>query len=115
MMASNSGSDARGLSLRVKLALYIGAWLIALLATNPKGDLWSLVWMFPIGLPAFVSPAAFSQGGWGPLLGSLALYITHGVLFFRTRLRRSTVLLSAILILMLVCNVAGCRAQIHSH
>jgi hypothetical protein len=50
---------------RYKIIAYIVAWLVALFATNPNGGLWALVWMFPLGLAAFINPRWANSGGWG--------------------------------------------------
>jgi hypothetical protein len=98
---------------RIKVAAYVVAWLAALIATNPGGDLWSLVWMFPLGLVVFFHPAS-SQGGWFEIIGATVLYVVHGVFYFRARSRRGTILLYALLIALLFCNVAGCRHTINA-
>jgi hypothetical protein len=106
--------DSKPLSRWQKIIAYVLAWIVALFATNPDGGLWSLVWMFPIGLVAFFYPAA-SQGGWGVLLIGAAVYVLHAVFYFRARSRLATIFLYVVLIGLLFCNVSGCRSMLKAH
>lgn len=71
--------------------------------------------MFPMGIAAVFYPPAWRDEGWGLFIGCYALYLIHAVFYFRTRLPRSTYLWFAGLVLLLVCNVAGCRSMINVH
>jgi hypothetical protein len=97
-------------SLRIRIILYAATGCAALLAIDPR--LWALVYMFPMGLFAFIPPG---QGdGWGiPLLFlGWAIYIVHAVFFFRARQRKTIWILYAVLMLLLVCNVGGCHQML---
>ena len=99
---------------RVKISAYLVAWLLALFATNPSGALWSLAWMFPLGLVAVFYPPGLREQGWVGMLTCYAFYIIHGHFFFRTKTRRSIYLWYAALIVILICNVSGCRSMLSS-
>jgi hypothetical protein len=99
--------------LRYKVIAYVGAWILALLATNPDGGLRALAWMFPLGLFAFVHLRGAQAGGWGVFLVCIGVYLVHAYFYFRSRSTRSTVLLFAFLVILLICNVSGCRNMIH--
>jgi len=100
---------------KYKIACYIAAWVLALVATNPDGGLWALMYMFPLGLAEFVNHRSAANGGWGIFLGCVGIYVVHGYFYFRARNTRSTLLLLGVLVILLVCNVAGCRAMINTH
>jgi hypothetical protein len=100
---------------RYKIIAYIVAWLIALFATNSNGGLWALVWMFPLGLAAFINPRWANSGGWGVLGACIGIYLVHAYFYFRSRNLRSTLSLFGIIIVLFICNVSGCRAMIHTH
>lgn len=100
---------------RLKLPAYLLAWAIALLATDPTLGLWSLAWMFPLGLPRLIAPRIVSDGGWTLLIACFAIYVFQAVLFFRARGLRATLLWFALLVLLLTVNAAGCRDMIHAH
>ena len=106
-------SPAR-VSRRIKIAGYVGAWLIALVATNPTGNLWPLVYMFPLGLAGIFFPPGLRGEGWWLLLSCYLVYILHAHFFFRARQRRATYLWFALLVLLLICNVSGCREMINT-
>ena len=100
---------------RYKLLAYLLAWLLALFATDPSAGLWALAYMFPLGLAAFVNLHAGNDGGWGVFALCIAIYLLHGFFYFRSRTSRSTILWLAALVILLVCNISGCRAMIHPH
>jgi hypothetical protein len=100
---------------RYKIIAYIVAWLVALFATNPNGGLWALAWMFPLGLAAFINPHWVNSGGWGVLGACIGIYLVHAYFYFRSRNLRSTLFLFGVIIVLLICNVSGCRAMIHTH
>ena len=93
--------------LRYKIIAYVAAWITALLLTAP--GLWALAWMFPLGLVAVINRHAANAGGWGVLIGGYAVYIVHGYFYFRAKTATRTVILCAILVALLVANVAGCH------
>ncbi|HEY2125202.1 MAG TPA: hypothetical protein VGG94_07035, partial [Chthoniobacterales bacterium] len=74
--------------MKFKLLAYIGAWLVALFATDPSLRLWALVYMFPLGLFTFFCPEP-RVGPWTILLGVGAIYAAHAVFFFRARTTQS--------------------------
>ncbi|HYR23522.1 MAG TPA: hypothetical protein VEP30_11445 [Chthoniobacterales bacterium] len=49
------------------------------------------------------------DGGWGVLIGGYAVYIVHGYFYFRSKTVTRTVILYAILVALLIANVAGCH------
>jgi hypothetical protein len=100
---------------RVKIISYLAAWLLALFATNPAGAYWPFVYMFPLGLAAFVFPVERHGSGLVWLVVLWLLYLAHAVLFFRTRTKRATILWFLLLALLLTCNVAGCRNMLNTH
>ena len=97
-----------------KIALYAGAWVAALFATNPNGGLWALAWMFPLGLAAFFNRRWGNDGGWGVFGACIATYLVHAWFYFRSRSRRSTLLLLGALVVLFALNVPGCRAMINT-
>lgn len=99
--------------LRYKLITYIATWIIALLLTAP--GLWALAWMFPLGLIAIFNRHLANDGGWGIFIACYIAYIVHGFFYFRSKTTLRTMLLYAVLVLMLIANMAGCREMIHSH
>jgi hypothetical protein len=98
--------------LTYKLLLYVGAWVTALFATDPSLKYWSLGYLFPLGLAAFINRRLGNDGGWWVLGAGFAVYVVHAIFYFRSNTTRSTVILFAVLALILVCNVSGCRAQL---
>jgi len=71
--------------------------------------------MFPLGLAAFIDRQWANSGGWGVFAGCIAAYLIHAWFYFRSRSLLATVLLLAVLAILLVCNVSGCRAMINTH
>lgn len=108
-------SEGPSVRLRYKIVAYIGGWIAALFATNPDGGLWALVWMFPLGLAAFINRHWANDGGWGVFAACVGVYLVHGYFYFRSRKARSTVLLFAFLVILFLCNISGCREMIHAH
>ena len=102
-------------SRRYKIALYVLIWLVALFATDPTASLLPLIYTFPLGLFAFLFPKSTASGGWSILLGVLALYVLHAVVYFRARTRGTVAIMLAILVLALICNVTGCRRMLDTH
>lgn len=45
----------------------------------------------------------------------MAIYLVHAFFYFRARTTRSVLILAEVLVALLPCNVAGCRAMIHTH
>ena len=101
--------------LKFKLICYVVAWLAAFFATNPSGKYWPLAYMFPLGLAAFLSRYWTNTGGWGVFAGCIAVYLVHAWFYFRSRTWRSTLFLFGILVILLICNVSGCRSMINTH
>ena len=90
---------------------YVATWLLALFATITNGALWTLAWMFPLGLFQIFYPPGLRNGGWGGLLTCFGVYLLHAFTYFRSRTKRSTAVCYVILVLILVCNVSGCRTM----
>ncbi|HJT82405.1 MAG TPA: hypothetical protein VJ719_14520 [Chthoniobacterales bacterium] len=95
-----------------KTILYIVIWLAALLATNPSLEFAALAYLFPLGLAAFVNLRLGNDGGWWVLGFCYGIYIVHAVFYFRSNTTRSTILWLGLLVIILTCNVSGCRAQL---
>ena len=98
-----------------KVLLYAGIWVAAVLATDPSLKYWSLGYLFPLGLAAFINLRLGNDGGWGVLIAGFAIYLVHAIFYFRSNTSRSTMILFVILVVLLVCNVSGCRHQLPGH
>jgi peptidoglycan/LPS O-acetylase OafA/YrhL len=102
------------MALKFKVMVYIGAWLAALVATDPTLGFWALAWMFPLGLYSFFFPEHHLGPAWA-LSATVGIYLVHAVFYFRARTTRSGLILAGVLVALLLCNVAGCRQLIHTH
>ena len=100
---------------RFKAAVYIACWVIALIATDPSAKYLPLVYMFPLGLFAFLVPNNTASDAWLIIFGVLAFYVVQAVVYFRSRTRARTVIMLAVLAIALICNVSGCRRMIDTH
>ena len=100
--------------MRAKIIFYCVTWIIALVATDPSLKYAALVYMFPMGLIGFVSSPILING-WVALFSSTAVYVAHAVFFFRARRRQITIALGAVLVILLICNVSGCREMLNAH
>jgi hypothetical protein len=94
---------------------YLAAWSLAFFATDPSSRYWALVYMFPLGLAAFVNLRLGNDGGWGVLAACIAVYLLHAYFYFRSKNFPSLIIWFAVLVLLLVCNIAGCRAMLPRH
>jgi hypothetical protein len=103
------------ITLRTKVIAYVAVWLLAFFAANPTGSLWPLAYLFPIGLLQVFYRPALRDGAWSTLILCFAVYLGHAFFYFRSRTKRSTIIWFVILVLLLVCNVSGCRAMINTH
>jgi hypothetical protein len=104
-------TETSSVSLRVRFILYAAAWAAALLAIDVR--LWSLVYMFPAGLFAFLPPGQPDEKWAIPLLClGWSIYIAHAVFFFRARRRKIIWIWYAVLLLLLVCNAGGCHQML---
>ena len=117
MSEDSRGEQAARTGIRIayKIIIYVLAWAAALIATNPSLKLAAPIYMFPLGLVAFFNLRLGNDGGWWVIGGVTALYLVHAIFYFRSKTTRSTIVLLGILIALLVCNVAGCRAQQEVH
>lgn len=97
-------------SLRLRIILYAATWCAALLAIDPR--LWALVYMFPMGLFAYIPPGQGEALGLPLLFLGWAIYIVHAVSFFRARRCKTIWILYAVLLLLFVCNVGGCHQML---
>lgn len=113
MTDSDVETKAGQVRLLYKIIAYIAAWIAALLLTAP--GLWPLVYMFPLGLIAVFDRHLANDGGWGVLIGLYLVYIVHGYFYFRSKTTLRTAILFGVLVVLLTCNIAGCREMIHSH
>jgi hypothetical protein len=107
------GENRGRVRLIYKIAIYVAAWLFALLATAP--GMWALAYLFPLGLVAVYDRHLANDGGWGVFIGCYVVYIVHGFFYFRAKTTTRTQILYAILIALLIANVSGCREMINSH
>lgn len=86
-------------------------------ARRDRSELWSLgsgLHVSPGPVRLFF-PEQHQIGAWTVLFGVVALYVVHAIFFFRARTTRSILILLGVLIILLLCNVAGCRAINHPH
>jgi hypothetical protein len=100
---------------KYKIAAYVAAWILALVVTNPSGSLWTLAWMFPLGLVAILNLHLANDGGWGVLFACAAVYLVHAYFFFRSKNVLSTVLFYLVLVILLICNIDGCHRMTNTH
>src|SRR2546421_3592870 len=114
MSEPNSEDFGKGNSVRLiyKIIAYVAIWIVALLLTAP--GLWPLAWMFPLGLVAVVDRHTANIGGWAVLIGCYAVYVIHSFFYFRSKTRTRTIILYAVLAVLLIGNVAGCRDMMKS-
>jgi hypothetical protein len=108
----DSSAVRTGIRLSYKIIGYILVWLVALFATDPSLKTWALVWMFPLGLVAFFNLQLGNDGGWWVIGGVTFIYLVHAIFYFRSNTTRAAILWFSVLIVLLVCNVSGCRAQL---
>jgi hypothetical protein len=99
--------------LSYKIIAYVAIWIVALLLTAP--GLWPLAWMFPLGLVAVIDRHTANAGGWAVLIGCYAVYLVHGFFYFRSKTTTRTVILYGVLVVLLLCNIAGCRDMMQTH
>jgi hypothetical protein len=113
MNDTDAGQKSGQIRLLYKIIAYVAAWIIALLLTAP--GMWPLAYMFPLGLIAVFDRHLANDGGWGVFIGLYVVYIVHGFFYFRSKTTLRTAILFGVLVVLLMCNVAGCREMIHSH
>ena len=110
MTDSTAAESRNSVPVRYKIIAYVAAWIVALLVTAP--GLWPLAYIFPLGLIAVFDRHLANDGGWGVLIGLYVVYIVHGYFYFRSKTTPRTLILFGVLVLLLTCNVAGCREMI---
>ena len=115
MTDSTATGASRPIALKYKIILYVAFWLAALFATDPRGGFWALAYMFPLGLAAFINVHWGNDGGWGVYAACVGIYLGHAYFYFRSRDKRSTLLLLAVFVVLLVCNVSGCHNMFPGH
>jgi hypothetical protein len=98
-----------------KIAAYVAAWIGALVATDPTFGLLPVIYMFPLGLFAFVPPEHRQVNGWFVIVSAVLLYVVHGFFYFRARTTLTGAILYLILLALLFSNAVGCRAMAHAH
>jgi hypothetical protein len=113
MTGTDAGQKSGQIRLLYKIIAYVAAWITALLLTAP--GMWPLAYMFPLGLIAVFDRHLANDGGWGVFIGLYVVYIVHGFFYFRSKTTLRTAILFVVLVVLLTCNVAGCREMIHSH
>jgi hypothetical protein len=99
--------------LLYKIIAYAVIWIAALLLTAP--GLWPLAYIFPLGLIAVIDRHLANDGGWSVLIGLYLVYLVHAYFYFRSKTTPRTIILFGVLIILLTCNVTGCREMIHGH
>jgi len=85
--------------MKYKIGAYVLAWIGAFVATDPTHDLWALIYLFPLGLWAFLFPAHRQSAGSIVYLLTVVLYFLQGVFYFRSRRTGLTCFLFGLLIL----------------
>jgi hypothetical protein len=113
MTDADIGQKSGQVRLLYKIVAYVATWIIALLLTAP--GMWPLAYMFPLGSIAVFDRHLANDGGWGVFIGLYLVYIVHGYFYFRSKTTLRTVILFGGLVVLLTCNVVGCREMIHSH
>ncbi len=98
-----------------KIAAYVAAWIGALVATDPTFAYWPLIYMFPLGLFAFVPPEHRQLNGWFVMIAGVLIYVLHAFFYFRARTTLTSAILYLLLLALLFSNAAGCRTMIHVH
>jgi len=56
-----------------------------------------------------------NNGGWGVFAACIGIYLVHAYFYFRSRNVRATLVLFGILVILLICNVSGCKAMLNTH
>ena len=107
------GANRGGLRLTFKIVAYLAA-AVATWLWMGVGSV-ALIYMFPLGLVAFFDLHLANDGGWSVLIGTWAVYIVHGYFYFTSRTTAQTLILFAVLVLLLLGNIAGCQKMIHPH
>ena len=86
-------------------SLYAASGAAVLLAIDLR--LWSLVYLFPTGLFAFIPPGTADEKWAVPLLVlGWVIYIVHAVFYFLARRRKAIWILYAVLLFF---NTGGCH------
>jgi len=112
---ASDGVPPKRVTVLTKTILYAITWLVALFAANPTLEFWALAYMFPLGLAAFVNLRWGNDGGWTAYGICIAIYLVHAFFFFRSKTVRATAFWLVLLVILLICNVSGCRAQLPRH
>lgn len=95
-------------SLRTRVILYAASGAAVLLAIDLR--LWSLAYLFPAGLFAFIPPGLNDEKWAVPLLVlGWVIYFVHAVFYFRARQRKAIWILYAVLLILLLFNTGGCH------
>ncbi|HST31203.1 MAG TPA: hypothetical protein VLK27_10245 [Chthoniobacterales bacterium] len=113
MTDSGIGRKVDHVRLLFKIIAYVAAALGALFALGLGS--WPLAYMFPLGLVAVFNRHLANDGGWGVLIGTWLVYVVHGFFYFRSKTTLRTLILFGVLVVLLTCNVAGCRQMWHGH
>jgi hypothetical protein len=71
--------------------------------------------MLPLGLVAMFNLHLANDGGWDVLIGCYVIYLVHGFFYFRSKTTARTAILYAVLVILLIGNVAGCHEMIPAH
>jgi hypothetical protein len=101
--------------MKYKIIAYIVVWALAFYFVDFSFGGWPLAYLFPLGLIAVFNRHLANDGGWGIFAACYVVYLAHAWFYFRSRSAQSTLVWFAILIVLLVGDVAGCRQMIHPH
>ena len=113
MTQSSTGENRGRVRLLFKTIAYFGACVATLFYMGPSS--FPLIYMFPLGLVAVFDLHLANDGGWGVLIGTWLVYIGHGYFYFRSKTTLQTAILYAVLVIMLIGNIAGCQKMWHVH
>ena len=104
-------------SRKARLLAYVSAWIIALMITCPFGI--NLLPLFPLGIFLALNFNMMGGNEMGYACAGWVLYTIHAAFLFITSSRTFYYVAYAILLIMLITNVTGCRnllvdlSQIH--
>ena len=107
--------EARTISKPLRVGLWLIAWGVAASATVAPGfALLLFCWLFPMGLAAPLGASEWSSpvATYGTLIAGWSLYIGLSVYGLKQHQRVRYFWVYALLIALLVLNVAGCRYEV---
>ena len=93
-------------SLRKRVLMFSGAWLVALLSTCPSPEGIGILPFFPVGLAVLMHLDGAEMGA---MVTGWIVYLVFGILILTARRRRRFRALFIAFIILLLLNVAGCH------